>query len=218
MTGLSGVFFAPEIKIKERSTVDAFCKPINIRIYSAPPPVRMRLVVYEMVYWEGPQQPDVVDRWSELKRYRSPYDANDSFTFTVGTKPMQVDEVLTMIRRHFHEIVLSDRECRDKDVGLDRLMRLNEKEYQVSDVNDIGFKVFDVHHIDTIRLSRNKEHFISSRKLRYHATISATEKQYNFDDQYITAPLPYVDHRDLHKKALSHLRTKETQQKLSIVL
>lgn len=209
--GTSGLFYAKHLVAKDRPEGPAFCKPINIRVYSAPPPVRMRVVTYEMVYWDGQTQPDVSASWSELKRYQSPSGLRN-FSFTVGTVPASLETLLTEIRRHFYAVVQSGKSCRTRDQGIDRLLSMNSAQQHVVSTGPdrTMYRVFDVHHVITVRVDTDKNHYVASEKLRYHAELKSETEHHLTDDQFISAPLEYWDNRDLTKRALAHLQCDET--------
>lgn len=213
--GTSGLFYAKSLLAKDRAVGPAFCKPINVRVYSAPPPVRMRVVTYEMTYWNGKDQPDVPSQWDKLIRYQAPSGLH-SFSFTIGTFAMSLNDLLTEIRRHFYAIVQTGKSCRSAKVGVERLFGMNTSEHTFTTLqpNRSSFRVYDVHHVEFIRIDTNKEHYVASEKLRYHADVNIDNVKSVIGEKYLSAEMSYEDNRRLNTLALNHLQCGET---LSIV-
>lgn len=210
MDSTSGLFYASALHAYGSEAKDGFCKPINIRIYSAPPPVRMRVVTYEMAYWESSQQPDPATQWGDVVRYRSAVTGNKTFSFTVGTRPLGVVEVLTDIRRHFHEIVLRGKPCRTRDEGIERLKSMNTADRNITDETGKYFRVFDIQHVALIRIDENKAHYLSTQRLQYRGEHRDTQGRNFKPEETIGAPLDYQDNRVLCNRALNHLTNDDT--------
>lgn len=217
-SGNSGLFYAPNLVAMGRPASPAFCKPINIRVYSAPPPVRMRVVTYEMVYWNGKAQPNVLSQWGELVQYQSPM-GHRNFSFTIGTLPKTLDEILTDIRRQFFDVVQGGKACRSRDEGMERLFATNsaDQSLNMTAPQKVSYRVYDVHHLITVRLNLGLDHFVESSNLRYHCKVAYDTTQYLMDESFISAPMEYTDNRDLVKQALRHLQSDETVASLKTI-
>jgi hypothetical protein len=210
MDSTSGLFYVSKLNAYGTEAKDGFCKPINIRIYSAPPPVRMRVITYEMAYWESSTQPNPETQWDEVQRYRSGLTGCKTFSFTTGTLPMDLEGILTEIRRHFHEIVLRGKPCRTRDDAIERLESMNTAEKYFTDERGRYFRVFDVQHVVLVRINEKKAHYIASQRIRYHGEYRDGEDRVITTDDFITAPMTYHDNRELCKRALNHLTNDET--------
>jgi hypothetical protein len=170
----------------------------------------MRVITYEMAYWESSVQPNPEIQWDETKRYRSCLTGHNTFSFTTGTLPMDLEVVLKEIRRHFHEIVTHGKPCRDRDEAVERMEGMNTAEKHFTDHNGRYFRVFDVQHVVLVRVNEKKAHYFASQRIRYHGEYRNGEERVITTDDPITAPMTYHDNRDLCKKALNHLITDET--------
>jgi len=169
------------------------------------------VVTYEMVYWDGKAQPDVATQWGELRRFQAA-SGHRNFSFTVGTMPLTLDQLLTDVRRHFFAIVQHGKACRSRDEGIDRMLGMNtaDQHVNVTSPQKAAYRVFDVHHVETIRINTQKDHFVDSRKLRYHCEVKTDTEHYVMDDKFISASMDYTDNRMLFKRALGHLQCDET--------
>lgn len=214
MDSTSGLFYASRLNAYGSKAKDGFCKPINIRVYSAPPPVRMRVVTYEMAYWESNEQPDLMTQWDQAHRYRSAGSGHRTFSFTVGTLPMDLETILTEIRRHFHAIVLQNKSCRIREDGIDRMLTMNTAEKYYTNERGEYFRVFDVHHVVLVKINEDKAHYIASQRVRYKGEYRDGQGLVKVTDQYVTAPLTYHDNRDMCKRALNHLSHEDTIARL----
>lgn len=217
MDSTSGLFYASALNAYGSEAKDGFCKPINIRIYSAPPPVRMRVITYEMAYWESSTQPDPMSQWGEVSRYRSAVTGSKSFSYTTGTRPLTLNEILTDIRRHFHEIVLRGKSCRTRDEGVERLRSMNTAERYVTDETGRYFRVFDIQHIALVRIDENKAHYLSTQRLKYRGEYRDTQGRSLNLEENISAPLEYQDNRVLCTRALNHFTNDDTITRLLTV-
>lgn len=204
MDSTSGLFYVSKLNAHGTEATDGFCKPINIRVYSAPPPVRMRVVTYEMAYWESDAQPELDVHWDEAKKYRSPHTGDRSFSFTVGTIPMDLSAILTEIRRHFHAIVLQGKRCRNKDEGVERMSVMNTADKYFTNSEGEYFRVFNVTHLIAIKLNINKAHYLAGERLLYSGEYRSGESEPIYTEDRIDVPLTYRDNRDLCKQALNH--------------
>lgn len=219
---MSGVFLCSGFTARRSSATHAFCKPVNIRIYSAPPPVRMRVVTYEMVFIEGVDQPQDITDWQEAEAYQSPWNGERSFSFTTGTLEIPLDEVLNQIRRHFYRTVLKGEPCTCRSTGFFRMMSINTttRRYALDDSTLI--QVRDVHHLRHIDPDANGVHVNKKNLVRYRGEIlnNKGEPLYHLDyrDKFISTEQAYVSGRKLIDDAVAHFKRTDVRDQILTAL
>jgi hypothetical protein len=215
----SGVFLCTGFKARRSTATNAFIKPVNIRMYSAPPPVRMRVVTYDVRFIEGTEQPSVTEYWKQqIKTYQSPFSGNTTFSFTTGTLKISMDELFTLIRRHFYDVVLKGKGSPTRTEAFNRLMNMNAatRRYVMNDTTLLS--VFDVHHCRIIDLDQALEHIEVQAVTRYRGAIldRRGEPVYdlNYNGNYISTDHDYVNGRWLLSKAVDHFKNPDVQSRI----
>lgn len=168
-----GLFNCRSFMAYGEPTTRAFCKPMNIVIYTAPPPVYSRMVTYEMAYWIGTQQPSTPDEWAAVSPYISPYgNAATTFSFTMKPGIVDFDEILTLIRRHFSDIVIRGKQSLTRDKALTLVHTRNTTAFDNGLDGDEFRKVYHVLHIDHAILVDGLQYEHTSGELRYRGSDS----------------------------------------------
>lgn len=200
--GVSGLFYRDALTTADGEVGAVFCKPINVRIYSAPPPVRCRLVTYELIYWLGADQPKVSDNWGEVIRYVRPC-GRRRFSYTTGTLSKSLSLVLDDIRQHAHSVVFTTRPLRSAEEGLDRYLMSNTTTRAI-EINEQPLRIKNLHHVVYVKLNDNKDHVVSAERVHYE--LEGTE-----DIAIPGKPIPitYDDNRRLIDQTVSVLQNTE---------
>lgn len=216
---LSGVFLCSGFCARQSIADTAFVKPVNIRVYSAPPPVRMRVITYNVRYTEGDEQPSEAAHWTERgKDYQSPFTGERSFSFTTGTLETTLDELLTRIRRHFYAVVLKGEMCRGRTEAFSRMMEMNtaDRRYNIDD--ETVLRVYDVHHVRAIDVNDAGVHVEVKADTRYRGNLlnDRGEPMYavNYKDRFISVAHTYADGRKLLTSAVNHFKQPEVQDRI----
>lgn len=212
----SGMFFCRNLKARQYDGKDAFCKPIKIRVYSAPAPVRMRVVTYEMVFWPGVTQPSTADQWAQDRAYQSPFNNHHTFSFTLGTLALSQDALMTEIRRHFYSVVLQGMGCRTATEAFNRLDKMNTGVWSGGDAQS-PFEVGKIHHIWALDVTEDWSHSTTKDVIKYRGW--RTDQDWPpYGDKYIQVHETYVAPKDLIAAARAHFAVPELQERVRLNL
>lgn len=96
----SGMFYLPNLNSYRASPIEVFCVPLNIKVYSAPTPVKFRVVSYEMYYWDT-IQPKLPEDLDNKRQYRNPKNGLTRFEVNIHHSKVSIVDILAEIRRHF---------------------------------------------------------------------------------------------------------------------
>lgn len=215
---LTGVFFCTGLKARGSTAEKAFCKPVAIRVYSAPPPVRMRVVTYEMRFVEGEEQPETAEDWAKSKVYQSPFNAERTFSFTTGTLPLTLELLTNQIRRHFYSVVLRGEPCRTRTAGFHRLMDQNTATRRYNLDDETLIKVCKVHHVQVFEIDDAWLYQEQPPLVRYQADLLSYkgEPLYEFDykGRFISSEHTYKEGRSLLNAAIDHFCRDDVRERV----
>lgn len=206
-----GLFKGAILDKEGRLFKHGFFRPIEIVIYSAPPPVRMRVVTYRMLYWPSDKQPVVSDDFNEAKLYVNTVLGIKSFSFTTGTMPVLKPMLLKNIRDHFTSMVLQNKPCRDKDNGVERFRGLNTYRNDHISMEGIRSSIFNVEHRTSLTLTKKMVYTDSSETIFYDRSVIDANgnniSEVASPNTQVFFKCAYLDNRKLAKSALSNLQT-----------
>lgn len=208
----SGMFLCRNLNARRFDGKEAFCKPVNIRVYSAPSPVRMRVVTYEMRFWPGLEQPNSPERWNAHRAYQSPYCNQHSFSFTIGTLAIDQETLMTNIRRHFYSVVLNGRETRTARDGFARLMDLNTGVWPGGTI-EAPFQIGRLYHTWALDVAGDWSHTTAKEAIKYRGWRT-DEEWPDYDGLYVQVGAPYQSSRELISVARNHFADPEVQAKV----
>lgn len=140
----SGLFVCPTLTPYRVGRVNAFCIPSNIKVVSGPPPIRFRMVSYQIRYWKD-GQPLLPNEYERSVIYRSSSTGQDTFTFTTDLKDRTIEQLLALICRHFCGTEVLGKQVRTYGDGFERFMMMNKATLTVSDSN-----ISKIYHIQSI--------------------------------------------------------------------
>lgn len=216
---LSGAFLCSGFTARRSDLKTAFVKPVNIRVYSAPAPVRMRVVTYDMQFLAKDELVSEAVTWkSKSTTYQSPFSGKNTFSFTVGTSELDLNDLLTNIRRHFYEVVLKGRDCRTRTEGFARLMDLNTTTRRYTLNDEVLISVFDVHHIRVVDVNDEWDLYEKSSDVRYRGAILDTQgkplHRLDYRGDYLSTPCVYSNGKNLIMNAIAHFKNPEVQTRV----
>ena len=216
---MEGVFYSPTLQSARDSRVGGFCKPVHILIYSAPPPVRMRVVCYQIQYWPSDEQPTADQLLSGGALYHDSRTGQNTFSFTTGVAVTNLTVILGDIRRHFGAVEARGFFSRDHDNAFGRMMDQNET--RVYNTFDDGSRVlvYDVHHQTRVEIRDNGSYTEGSQRLRFRAQIEAANGDAPIaltfaDGQYIAVKEHYSDNHAMAQTAMQWVMDEHVRQKI----
>jgi hypothetical protein len=179
----------------------------------------MRVITYDIVFVEGESQPETAFDWeAHCKSYQSPFTGQRTFSFTTGTLEVDVDELLSHIRRHFYARVLKGEESRTRSNAFARIMDLNSATRRYNLDDETVTLVYGVHHVRVIDKDVNWKLRETLGEVRYRGDIlnSRGETLYdlNYKDRYIGCPHTYSDGRSLLGVATEDFKNPQVQERI----
>lgn len=212
---LSGAFLCSGFTARRSTATQAFCKPVNVRIYSAPPPTKHRVVTYQMSFI-GVTDPILTPTsWSDAEAYQSPYSGERSFSYITGTLEVELDDVLNDVRRHFYKTVLGGLTCPPEELAFARFMKENNatRRYEIDEETLI--RVSKVHHLRRIYVDASGVHIDQRAIVRYQGEITNIKgvPVYVLDyvGKYISCNHVYSSTRNLLSAAVDHFKRPEVR-------